>query len=236
MYNPLEQFKITWMFDLSYSIFDLSISIISIILIIFWLYVIFIINQLKYLNKLNYIIISLLQTFYKEFINILGIKNTHYLPFILFIFIYTLFANLLGLIPYSFTLTSQISITLLWSLTVMITVTYLGIKKHKFKFIYLFIPSGVPKFLILYIIIIEFISYLSRVLSLSIRLTTNMIAGHVLIYILSLFAYQLNIKGIFLLPPLLAIFILEIGVSIIQAYVLSVLISTYIKDSLELNH
>jgi ATP synthase subunit 6 len=116
----------------------------------------------------------------------------------------------------------------------MITVTYLGIKKHKFKFIYLFIPNGVPKFLILYIIIIELISYLSRILSLSIRLTTNMIAGHVLIYILSLFAYNNYI--IFLLPPLFAIFILEIGVSIIQAYVLSVLISTYIKDSLELNH
>jgi F-type H+-transporting ATPase subunit a len=118
----------------------------------------------------------------------------------------------------------------------MITVTYLGIKKHHFKFIYLFIPSGVPKFLIFYILIIEFISYLSRVLSLSIRLTTNMIAGHVLIYILSFFAYQLHFTGIFLLPPLIAIFILEIGVSIIQAYVLSVLISTYIKDSLELNH
>lgn len=118
----------------------------------------------------------------------------------------------------------------------MITVTYLGIRKHKLKFINLFIPNGVPKFLILYIIIIELISYLSRILSLAIRLTTNMIAGHVLIYILCFFGYKLNIKGIIVLPALLAILILEIGVSIIQAYVLSVLISTYIKDCLELNH
>jgi len=236
MYNPLEQFKVTWMFDLSYPLFDLSLSIISILFIILWLYVIVIISKLKYLNKLNFIIISILHLFYKEFINILGIKNSNYLPFILFIFIYTLFSNLLGLIPYTFTLTSQISITILWSLTVMITVTYLGIRKYKFNFINLFIPNGVPKFLLLYILIIELISYLSRVLSLAIRLTTNMIAGHVLIYILCFFAYKLNIKGLLLLPALLAILILEIGVSVIQAYVLSVLISTYIKDCLELGH
>ena len=146
----------------------------------------------------------------------------------------------------------------------MITVTYLGILKHNYEFIYLFIPNGVPKLLIPYIMIIEIISYSSRILSLAIRLTTNMIAGHVLLYILCFFGYKLKISFlsifnlsnlsnlsnfssfilsiisfiisfILLYFGLLSILILEIAVSIIQAYVLSVLISTYIKDSLELH-
>ena len=100
--------------------------------------------------------------------------------------------------------------------------------------IYLFIPNGVPTLLIPYIMIIELISYLSRVLSLAIRLSTNMIAGHVLIYIISFFSY--NSKFYLLgIPVLILILILEIGVSIIQAYVLAVLTATYIKDSLELH-
>ena len=88
-----------------------------------------------------------------------------------------------------------------------------------------------------YIFLIELISYLSRVLSLAIRLSTNMIAGHVLIYIISWFGYKMNliIKGFVIIPILLLILILEIGVSIIQGYVLSVLIATYIKDSIELH-
>lgn len=232
MYSPLEQFKLSYIFDLSFPLIDISISNISIILVIFWLYLLSI--KIYSLNKINYILLQLINNFNKEFLSILKIPNSNYIPFITFIFIYTLIANLLGLIPYSFTLTSQIIVTLLWSSTIMITVTFLGIVKHKFKFIYLFIPNGVPTLLIPYIMIIELISYLSRVLSLAIRLSTNMIAGHVLIYIISFFSY--NSKFYLLgIPVLILILILEIGVSIIQAYVLAVLTATYIKDSLELH-
>lgn len=235
MLSPLEQFKITYLLDLSYPLIDLSISIIGVILMIFWISLFFI--RINNLNKLNYLILEIINTLNKEFLSILKINNSNYLPLIIFIFIYTLICNLLGLIPYSFTLTSQISLTLLWSSSIMITVTYLGIKKHKIAFLNLFIPNGVPKLLIPYIFLIELISYLSRVLSLAIRLSTNMIAGHVLIYIISWFGYKMNliIKGFVIIPILLLILILEIGVSIIQGYVLSVLIATYIKDSIELH-
>lgn len=235
MLSPLEQFKITYLLDLSYPLIDLSFSFIGIILMIFWISLFFI--RINSLSKLNYLILEIINTLNKEFLSILKINNSNYLPLILFIFIYTLICNLLGLIPYSFTLTSQISLTLLWSSSIMITVTYLGIKKHKLSFLNLFIPNGVPKLLIPYIFLIELISYLSRVLSLAIRLSTNMIAGHVLIYIISWFGYKMNliIKGFVIIPILLLILILEIGVSIIQGYVLSVLIATYIKDSIELH-
>lgn len=235
MYNPLEQFKVVYLCDFYNSLFDLSISNIAVILVIFWSSMIFLINIS--FDKWTYLFLQIINTFNREFTNLLTIRNTNYLPFILFIFIYTLFANLLGLIPYSFTLTSQLSVTFLWSATVMITVTYIGINKHKLGFVHLFIPKGVPKLLIPYIMLIEIISYLSRIFSLSIRLSVNMVAGHVLIYIISWFGFKMNIfvQSLIIVPVLILILVLEIGVSVIQAYVLAVLIATYIKDSILLH-
>lgn len=119
----------------------------------------------------------------------------------------------------------------------MIAVIFIGFYKHKLNFFYLFIPSGVPFILIPFIFIIELISYLSRVFSLSIRLSANMIAGHVLIYIITLFGIKLSIllKLTIVIPILMTILLLEIGVSVIQAYVFTILMTTYIKDSLYLH-
>lgn len=232
MFNPLEQFKMNIIFDLlNNKYIDLTLSwgyiYILLVFIIIFSNTIYLLNI--NLNKLNYLIIIIINKINKLFIDILKLRNNIYLPFITYSFIYVVICNIIGLIPYSYTLTSQLIITLLWSTTIIISVTFIGIKLHKYNFIYLFIPNNVPILLIPYIMIIEIISYLSRILSLSIRLSTNMIAGHILIYIISYFG------SFYAIPLLIAILILEIGVSIIQAYVLTLLMTTYIKDSIELH-
>jgi ATP synthase subunit 6 len=170
-------------------------------------------------------------------LQLLSIKGNFYYPLIINLLIFILFNNLLGLIPYSFTSTSQIIITLLLSVSIIIGVTIIGIIKHKFKFIYLFIPKGLSIFITPIISFIEIISYLSRVISLSIRLTANMVAGHTILTIISSFGlyFSLSFNIFFLIPLLLIILILEIGVAIIQAYVFAILTTTYIKDSLFLH-
>ena len=139
------------------------------------------------------------------------------------------------LIPYSFTTTSHIIITLLISTSVIIGITIIGIYKHKYKFINLFIPSGlnqgITKYIIPLIFIIEIISYISRIISLSVRLTANMISGHLLLHIVTNFGLHLSLF-LFFLPILLLfpLYILELGVAFIQSYVFTILIISYIKD------
>ena len=168
----------------------------------------------------------------KQILDILKIKNNKYSPLIINLFFFILLNNIIGLIPYSFTTTSQIIITLTFSTSILIGVTLIGIKTHKLKFFNVFIPSGIPTFILPLIFIIEIISYLSRVVSLSVRLSANMIAGHLILFIISTFSINFNIlfKIVIFLPLLILLFFLEIGVCFIQAYVFIVLTSTYIKD------
>ena len=237
MYNPIEQFTIHTKLDLLFKYLDISISIPFILFSIIIFYIKYTITLDNITFKINFLILYIYDILAKQFNTILTIHYTNYLPLIIFSFFYILFMNLLGLIPYSFTITSQIIITLFWSTIIMIAVIFIGFYKHKLNFFYLFIPSGVPFILIPFIFIIELISYLSRVFSLSIRLSANMIAGHVLIYIITLFGIKLSIllKLTIVIPILMTILLLEIGVSVIQAYVFTILMTTYIKDSLYLH-
>jgi len=181
--------------------------------------------------------------------DILGKSYNRYIPLIYSIFLFILINNVIGLIPYSFTTTSHIIVTLTMSLTIMIGLTLLGLYKHSYKFFTLFIPNGLnkgfTKYLIPLIFLIELISYLSRIISLSVRLAANLMSGHTLLKIIantsitaltSIKSYFLS-TIILLLPIFLlcALFILETGVSIIQAYVFTLLTLTYIKD-VELLH
>jgi ATP synthase subunit 6 len=179
-----------------------------------------------------------------------------YVPIIGGIFMFIGINNIMGLIPYSFTITSHIIITMTMSLTIIIGVTIIGIKKHKGKFIKLFIPSGLNeggiKYIIPFIFIIELVSYVIRIISLSVRMTANIMSGHTLLKIVSSFS-ETGIKGVIgkkitvwkivpgiigVIIPLIiisGIYLLEIGVAIIQSYVFTLLTTTYIKDS-ELLH
>jgi F-type H+-transporting ATPase subunit a len=165
-----------------------------------------------------------------------------YLPFIYSLFFFILIANLTGNIPYSYTITSSIIVSMGLSFTIFIGVTLLGLTIHRIHFFSYFIPSGTPLALVPLLVLIELISYISRAGSLGIRLFANIVAGHTLLKILSTFLYQMFsgsiIIAILTLIPFsifIALIGLELAVSFIQAYIFSILVCSYIKDALELH-
>lgn len=248
MYNPLEQFTITPMIRIYNDWIDLTITNSTIMLLISVLTILLITNS--YNNK---IIVNKWQRFleltFKAIQDIVvsmlpGKSNEKYIPLIMNIFLFILLNNLIGLIPYSFTTTSHIAITLTLSLAIIIGVTFIGFRKHSIGFLKLFIPSGLNKgfikLLIPLIFVIELISYLTRIISLSVRLTANMMSGHTLLKIIANFGLQYTsfYPYVFVLIPLIILIpvvILELGVAIIQAYVFTMLTASYIKDA-ELLH
>ena len=172
----------------------------------------------------------------------IGSRNEVYLPFIYSLFFFVLIANLIGNVPYSYTITTSIIVTLGLSFTILIGVTILGLYIHKLEFFSFFIPSGTPLALVPLLVLIELLSYSARAFSLGVRLFANMCAGHTLLKILSTFLYQMFsgsvVVAIFALVPF-ALFIaligLELAVSFIQSYVFCILTSSYIRDAIELH-
>ena len=186
---------------------------------------------------------SIYATVYSIVINQINAnKGQIFFPFISSLFIYILINNLIGMIPYSFAPTSHFILTFSLSFAIVIGATILGFQIHSLKFFSLLVPSGCPLGLLPLLVLIEFISYLSRNVSLGLRLGANILSGHMLLNILAGFTYNIMNNGIiyfFLgLIPLLFILAfsgLEIGIAFIQAQVFVVLSSSYIKDSLELH-
>ena len=169
-------------------------------------------------------------------------KGQVYFPFIYSLFIFILANNLLGMIPYSFASTSHFVLTFSMSFTVVLGATILGFQKHGLKFFSLFVPSGCPLGLLPLLVLIEFISYLSRNVSLGLRLAANILSGHMLLSILGGFTYNIMTSGLlfFFLGLLPLAFIiafsgLELAIAFIQAQVFVVLSCSYIKDGLDLH-
>jgi len=166
-----------------------------------------------------------------------GTKAKPYFPFIFSLFMFVLFCNMLGMLPYSFTVTSHIIVTLIMAIFIFIAVTVIGFLKHGFGYLKLFVPSGVPMVLLPLITIIEIISYLSRPVSLSVRLFANMMAGHTMLKVFGGFVISLGMLGGWL--PLgfsVALTGLEILVAFLQAYVFAILTCIYLNDALNLHH
>jgi len=186
---------------------------------------------------------SLYATVFSIVINQINAKNGQiYFPFIYALFIFILVNNLLGMVPYSFASTSHFILAFSLSFTVVLGATILGFQTHGLKFFSLFVPSGCPLGLLPLLVLIEFISYLARNVSLGLRLAANVLSGHMLLSILSGFTYKIMMSGIvfFFLGLLPLAFIvafsgLELGIAFIQAQVFAVLSCGYIKDCLELH-
>lgn len=165
-----------------------------------------------------------------------------YFPFIYVLFIFILVNNLIGMVPYSFASTSHFILTFSLSFTVVLGATILGFSKHGLKFFSLFVPAGCPLALLPLLVLIEFISYLARNVSLGLRLAANILSGHMLLNILSGFTYNIMTSGfiffflgLFPLVFIIAFSGLELGIAFIQAQVFVVLSCSYIKDGLDLH-
>ncbi len=168
-------------------------------------------------------------------------KGQLYFPFIFALFMLILINNLIGLIPYSFSTTSHFILTFSWSFSIVIGTVLLGSSIHNLKFLGLFVPAGCPLPLVPFLVLIETISFLARNISLGLRLAANVLAGHMLLFILSGFTFKifkagvLGIIGILPLLFIIAFSFLEFAIAFIQAQVFIVLSSGYIKDSIYLH-
>jgi len=249
--SPLDQFTIRNLFSLKADLLgNLQISLTNIGLyliitsfIIFMLYSLATNYEITTPNHWSLSMESIYATVYSIVTNQINAnKGQMFFPLISALFIYILINNLVGMVPYSFAPTSHFILTFSLSFTIVIGATILGFQIHSFKFFSLLVPSGCPLGLLPLLVLIEFISYLSRNVSLGLRLAANILSGHMLLNILSGFTYNIISKGLiyfFLgLIPLLFIIAfsgLEIGIAFIQAQVFVVLSSSYIKDGLELH-
>jgi F-type H+-transporting ATPase subunit a len=164
-----------------------------------------------------------------------GSEGRRYFPFVFTLFMFILFSNVLGLLPYSFTTTSHIIVTFGLAIVVFLGITVIGVVRHKAKFVRLFVPSGVPLFLLPLLIPIEIISYLTRPVSLSLRLFANMMAGHTLLKVFGGFVVALGLFGVAPLIFIVALYGLELIVAFLQAYVFTILTCLYLNDAIHLH-
>lgn len=172
----------------------------------------------------------------------IGVKGYKYLPLIFTTFTFILGCNMLGMIPYTFTVTSHLIITLGLAMSIFIGVNIIAGNQHGWHFFSFFLPQGVSLTLAPFLVLIEVISYLFRVVSLAVRLFANMMSGHALLKILAGFSWTMSSKGglIFVasIVPLAIVFILtglELAIAFLQAYVFSVLVCIYLNDAIHLH-
>jgi F-type H+-transporting ATPase subunit a len=170
-----------------------------------------------------------------------GVKK--FFPFVFTLFMFILMANMLGMFPYWFTTTSQIVVTATLALMVFATVLIVGIGKNGFKFLKLFVPSGVPIAVLPFVVLIEIISFFSRPLSHAVRLWANIFAGHVLLKVFAGFVPMMAAAGfvgvlgsVLPLTMTVALYALEFLVAFLQAYVFALLTCIYLNDALHPGH
>ncbi len=247
--SPLSQFEIRDLFDFN-ALGNLHLSITNIgFYLIVGAILLLIINLISTnYNKLvsnNWSISkeSLYATIHSIVTSQINPRNGQiYFPFIYTLFIFILINNLIGMIPYSFASTSHFVLTFALSFTIVLGATILGFQNHGLEFFSLLVPAGCPLALLPLLVLIEFISYLARNISLGLRLAANILSGHMLLHILAGFTYNIANAGGFLfltaIVPLLFIIAfsgLELGIALIQAQVFVVLSCGYIKDALDLH-
>lgn len=164
-----------------------------------------------------------------------GEEARPYFPFIFTVFLFILACNLIGMVPYSFTPTSHIIVTFVLAMIVFVGVTAIAFIKHGRKFLLFFLPEGTPWWMAPLMYFIELFAYLSRPVSLSIRLAANMMAGHTILKVAAGFTIMLGIAGILPFAFLVILTGFEIGIAILHAYIFTVLSCVYLNDALHLH-
>jgi F-type H+-transporting ATPase subunit a len=241
--NPMTQFEVYKIGpELKFGGFDLSFTNSSLFMTLSALVILgflhFSTSNKKIIPDKIQLISEMLYNFIAKMISdTAGSKAKPYFPFIFSLFTFVLMCNMIGMLPYSFTVTSHIIVTMIMALFIFIAVTVIGFFKHGAKYLSIFVPSGVPMVLLPLITVIEIISYLSRPISLSVRLFANMMAGHTMLKVFGSFVLSLGIVGGWLpLTFSVALTGLEILVAFLQAYVFAILTCIYLNDALNLHH
>lgn len=248
LFSPLEQFEVRMIQPLSFlGFFDISITVVTLYLVLIFLTSLFFFNLSLYKATIipnNWQ--SITELVYEFVLDIVkqqaGRSGLIYFPILFVVFIFILFSNLLGLMPFGFTVTGHIIVTWTLAFSFNLAWLFLGFTINGLSFFKLFIPSGITfKPLLIIIFFIEVISYSIRSFSLSVRLFANMMAGHALLHILASFGVGFSKSKYFFLAIMpfvliLAVLVLEFGIAVIQAYVFVILLSIYLNDALHPGH
>lgn len=245
IFSPLDQFEIKPLFTIN-NILTLSLTnyVIYLILVVVLIYgmISFLNNAKLGLNRWGVALLAIYDTILNMVNSQIGPRGGYYFPLIFTLFNFILFANLISMIPYSFAISAQLVAIVSLSLSLWIGVTLLGLSRHGLVFFSLFVPSGTPLALVPVLVLIETLSYSSRAISLGLRLSANVLSGHLLMLILGSLIFNLMstsiigfVSGFIPMLGVVAIVILEFAISMIQAYVFCILFSGYIKDALDLH-
>nr|QYC61911.1 ATP synthase F0 subunit a [Guinardia delicatula] len=248
--TPLEQFQIISLFSVKLFSLDFSFTnlflINVIVLAVFSLLISFISADDSTFffvpNNWQTLIETVFETVSQLLFDNINIKGEKYFPFISVLFLFILLVNLVGLVPYSFTITSHLIVTFTLSFSIFIGVNIICVKIHKFEMLSLFIPSNTSFGLALLLVPIEFVSYIFKPISLGVRLFANLMAGHTLLKVIVGFSWSMllldDVLSFFHVAPLLVLVILmglELAVAVIQAYVFTILTCIYLNDSINLH-
>lgn len=240
MQNPLHQFLIKEIIPLHLGGYDISFTNSSLFMVlatglILWFQVTslrgttLVPTRLQSLFEMSYDFIS------KMVVETAGVEAKKYFPLIFSLFMFVLFGNMLGMVPYGFTFTSHILVTFALAALIFIGVTCLGFLRHGVKYFSLLCPDGVPVAAAPLVILIELISYLMRPVTLALRLFVNMMAGHMILKLFAAFTVMMGLWGVFPLVAVVGITAFEFFIAGLQAYVFTILTCVYLNDALHLH-
>jgi F-type H+-transporting ATPase subunit a len=247
MHSPVEQFTIKTLLHLELLGYDVSFSNSALFMILAVLvsvaYLTFAMRNRDMVPGRLQASAEMLYEFISEMVRSnVGNEGRPYFPFVFTLFVFLLFGNMMGLIPYSYTFTSQIVVTFVLAAFIFVGVTLVALIKHGMHFFSFFVPPGAPKVLIPFLIIIEVISYFVRPVSLSVRLFANMLAGHTMLKVFAGLAVMITGAGgvavagsILPFLALIGLTGLEVLVAGLQAYVFTILTCMYLNDALHLH-
>ena len=239
-HSPLSQFEIHSIVDLNVAGQNISFTNSSVAMVItvtfITLFLTLTVNKKSLVPSRMQIISESIYSFIAQLLqDTVGEDGKKYFPFVFSLFVFVLIGNMVGMIPYNFTFTSHIIVTFALAAVIFIGVTIIALIKHKMHFFSFFVIPGLPFYMLPLLIPIEIISYLSRPISLSVRLFANMLAGHTLLKVFAGFVVSMGIAGVLPLVFIVALTGLEILIAFLQAYVFAILTCLYINDALHLH-
>lgn len=244
-FSPFEQFKIFYFSN--HNILGIDFFISNFTFFNFMVYlIIIIVFTMSYKNIFSQNIYTQIKNvFYSFTLNTLDGQLSRggriYIPFLQFVFLFIAISNLIGMIPYNFSITSHIAFVFGFSFMIFIGFQVIGLNLFGYVFFSFFCPSGIPLYMTPFLVLIELISYVFRVISLSVRLVANIVSGHILLKLITGFIFNMLLQGSFYLLAFLcfvliiALICLEFFIALLQAYVYLVLCAIYLKDVLTID-
>lgn len=238
--NPINQFEIKRILPIEIGGYDISFTNSSAMMLValccIFTFLYFSGRNIKTIpSRLQMIAETIFQMIDGMIMDTSGSEGRKYIPFIFSLFLFIIICNLLGMIPFSFTVTSHIIVTFAMAAFVFVMVTFIGFARHGLHYFSLFLPSGTPLAVAPILFAIEFFAYFIRPISLSVRLAANMTAGHVVLKVISTLTIMAGIFGVMPFMLLTVLVGFEIFVAIIQAYIFTVLTCVYLSDAIKLH-